>query len=435
MNLKQTGEKVEEKQYKLGRGPAYTILVVLSLLQLVDWADRSILAIGLQSIKQSFNLTDAQAGMLPSLLQFGVVIMTVPVAIFADRWARRKVIAVMDIIWSTFTLLTGLGTQLWHLLVARFMVGAGEAGYVPAGLSWLGVIFPKSIRSRIFGIFTSFNPIGTALGLMLGGVLISATHDWRVPFYVFAVPGFLLAIWVFFLPDYKVEKQPGERMLSRSFFQDWGEIFRSRAFCMITASQVFIYFTFFAFISWAPTLVQRAFNLDAGTAGMTLGLLSFIYIVGPFGGYLADKWQQRNKNGRPLFSAIVTTVTLIVGIIAWQLISLPFAWWLPIYAVMSALVAFTQPVNQTLIHDVVPVGVRATAFGTMNLIAQLFGGMTGPFVVGLLSDRLGGGAQGMQGGLTAVTFVGLIGIILIFVAMKFYPSDSAKVSDVVMAEK
>jgi MFS family permease len=120
---------VEEKQYKVRRGSAYTILIVLSLLQLLDWADRSILSIALQSIKQQFNLTDTQAGMLPSLLQFGVVIMTVPVSMLADRWARRKVIAIMDIVWSAFTLFTGLGTQLWHLLLARFMVGAGEAGW------------------------------------------------------------------------------------------------------------------------------------------------------------------------------------------------------------------------------------------------------------------------------------------------------------------
>ena len=58
---------MQEKTYQVGRGAAITILVVLALLQLSDWANRSILAISLQAIKNSFHLTDAQAGMLPSM--------------------------------------------------------------------------------------------------------------------------------------------------------------------------------------------------------------------------------------------------------------------------------------------------------------------------------------------------------------------------------
>ena len=107
---------MQEKTYQVGRGAAIAILIVLSLLQLSDWANRSILAISLQAIKGSFNLTDAQAGMLPSLLQVGVAVFLIPAAVLADRFARRKVIMVMSLIWSAFTIATGLAVQLWHLL-------------------------------------------------------------------------------------------------------------------------------------------------------------------------------------------------------------------------------------------------------------------------------------------------------------------------------
>jgi MFS family permease len=361
--------------------------------------------------------------------------MTLPVAIFADRWARRKMIAVMDIVWSTFTLVTAFSTQLWHLLVSRFMVGAGEAGYVPAGMSWLSVVFPKEKRGRIMGVFTMFNPVGTALGLMIGGLLISATGNWRIPFYFFGIPGFLLAIWVFMLPDYKVQKQAGEAMLSKSFFNDYGKVFRIKSFWCITVANTFIYFFWFAALAWLPTLVQRAFNLDAGAAGMTLGLLSFIYIVGPLGGICADKLQKRIPSGRALFTAVMSLAVTVASFICWNTINLPFTYWIVIFAVTQALMAFVQPVNQTLMHDVVPVEVRATAFGTMNLIAQLFGGMTGPFVLGAISDRLGGGAPGIQGGLVAVNAVALVGIVVLFILTKFYPGDSSRAGDLAMAEK
>ena len=425
---------MQNKEYHVGRGTSITILVVLSLLQLVDWADRSILSIALQSIKQTFNLSDTQAGMLPSLLQLGIAVMVVPVAMFADRWARRKMIAIMSVVWSTFTLFTGLGTQLWHLLVSRFMVGAGESGYAPAGQTWLGVIFPKSMRSRVFGVFTMFNPIGVAIGLIVGGILISTTNNWRVPFYVFAIPGFLLAVWVFFLPDYRADKQPGEALFSKSFFKGWGEVFRIKSWWCATIAQIFTLFMFFGVNSWVPTLLLRAYNIDTAQVGITLGLLGFLYLVGPFGGFLADKWVQRNKNGRVIFCIIVGVLISAVAIVAWTQVGIPFYSWLAIYAVLAMLMAFAQPVNQSLIHDVVPVGVRATAFGTHTLIAQLFGGMLGPVAVGAISDRLGGGTQGIQGGLVVASLVFLLGAVMLVIMTRYYPADSARVSDAVLAE-
>jgi len=425
---------MEEKQYNIGTRASIAVLVALSLLQLVDWADRSILSIALQNIKQSFNLTDAQAGLLPSLLQFGIAILVVPAAMLADRWGRRKIIAVMDLIWSTFTLFTGLGTQLWHLLVARFMVGAGESGYAPAGQTWLGVIFPKAWRSRVFGVFTMFNPIGTALGLMIGGALISATQNWRVPFYVFGIPGFLLAIWVFFLPDYKVPKQQGEAMFSKAYFKGWGDVFKIKSWWCVTVTQLFTLFMFFGISSWVPTLLIRAYGVDTGQVGLTLGLLSFLYIVGPLGGFLADKWLQRNKNGRVIFCLLVGLLIVAVGIVCWLTVGISYYLWLAIYALLAMLLAFAQPVNQSLIHDVVPVGVRATAFGTHTLIAQMLGGGMGPVAIGLLSDRLGGGTHGLQGGLIMASLVALCGVVSLLVMMKYYPSDSSKVSEAVVAE-
>jgi MFS family permease len=186
-----------ENQYRLGGAAACSILITLSLLQLIDWADRSILAISLQHIKQEFHLTDTQAGMLPSLLQLGIATFALPSAIVADRWARRKLIPIMDIIWSVFSVATGLATQFWHLLLARLMVGVGEAGYGPAGQTWLGVIFPKNIRSRVMGIFTMCHPLGAAMGLMVGGILTSSTQNWRLPFYLFGALGLVMAIIVF----------------------------------------------------------------------------------------------------------------------------------------------------------------------------------------------------------------------------------------------
>jgi MFS family permease len=428
---------MQEKTYQVSKGSSIAILVILCLLQLSDWADRSILNISLQAIKTSFNLTDAQAGMLPSMLQIGVAVFLIPAAILSDRFARRKVIMVMSSIWSVFTIVTGLATQMWHLFLARFMVGASEGGYQPAGQTWLGLTFPKEQRTRILAFFMMCVPIGVALGLFVGGALLNATHDWRTAFFVFGVPGLILAIIVLFLPDYKAVKQKGEAALSRQYFRQWGDLFKIKTYWLFIISTTFLYFMSFAIQAWAPTMILRSYpdmnTLQVGTAMGAVGLLN---LIAPLGGLLADRWQKRSVVGRPLFLIIVVILgSLAIFASASVVGKVPFQSWLPIYVLTVLRMAFMTPVMNVLVHDVTPVAVRATAVGIMLAIAQVGGGVLGPIFVGAVSDATGGGAQGIINGMIWTVPVGALSIIPTLILLKYYPRDSAKISDTVMAER
>jgi len=427
---------MQEKTYQVSRGASIAILVVLCLLQLSDWANRSILAISLQAIKTAFNLTDAQAGMLPSLLQVGVAIFLIPAAVLSDRFARRKVIMVMSLVWSAFTVITGLATQAWHLLVARFMVGSGEGGYQAAGQTWLGLTFPKEIRTRIIAIFMMCVPLGVALGLFVGGALLNATHDWRTAFYVFGLPGVVLAIIVFFLPDYKAVRHEGEGVLSKAYFSQWGEIFRVRSYWLFIISTTLIYFMVFAIQAWVPTLVLRSYpDMNTLQVGMAMGGVGLFNLLAPIAGILADRWQKRNKIGRPLFLVLATffglaavlASTLVVG-------KVPFQGWLPFYVMATLIMAFMVPVMNVLVHDVTPVPVRATAVGILLAISQIGGGVIGPIFVGAVSDATGGGSQGIVNGVIWTIPVAALSIITTLILTRYYPQDSAKISDAVMSE-
>lgn len=428
---------MQEKTYQVGRGAAVTILTVLCILQLSDWANRSILAISLQAIKDSFNLTDAQAGMLPSLLQVGVAAFLIPTAVLADRFARRKVIMVMSLIWSVFTIATGLAVQLWQLFLSRFMVGTGEAGYQPAGQTWLGLTFPKEIRTRIMGIFMMCMPLGTALGLFAGGAMLNATHDWRIAFYVFGAVGIIPAIIVLFLPDYKAERKQGEGVLSRAYFRQWGELFKIKSYWLFIISTTLLYFFVFAILAWVPTLVLRAYpDMNTLQVGIAMGATGLLNLLAPIGGIVADRWQKRNKAGRPLFLVLVTFLSLAMVIASTFIVGkISFQAYLPVYMVTALMVAFLAPVMNVVVHDVVPVPVRAVAVGIMLTVAQLAGGVLGPVFVGLVSDATGGGAQGIINGLFWTVPVAALSIVTTMMVTRYYAGDSARVNDVVMAER
>ena len=426
---------MEEKRFELSRGSAITILTILSLLWLINFADRSIMTVVLEAVKADLKLTDAQAGGLVAMVTAGIAILTIPASIFGDRWARRKVIAVMAVIWSAATLATAFCINLGQMLAARFLVGAGEAGYSPVGQAWLSVSFRKEIRSLIIGIFFAFSQLGMVIGLVVGGWLLTTTGDWRVPFYVFAIPGIILAIIVLFLPDYRMVREQGEAVLSKKYFKSWADIFKCKSYLLPTIAGIFFLTTVVAVTVWTPAILMRAYDMDAAAAGRSYGLVSLVLLLAPLGGLIADRWQKRNKSGRPLFMALTVFLALIVFAAAFLSIGQPVQLFLALLGLGTFFVALNLPVGFTVVNDVIAPGLRSTALGISVLVMQLFGATLGTVAVGAISDLLGGGASGLQWGLIWTLPVFALAIVANLMLAKYYPEDSAKCNDLVYAEK
>jgi len=426
---------MDEKKFEVSRGSAITILIILSLLWLINFADRSIMTVVLEAVKADLKLTDAQAGGLVAMVTAGIAILTIPASIFGDRWARRKVITVMALIWSAATLATAFCMNLGQMLVARFLVGAGEAGYSPVGQVWLSVTFRKEIRSLIIGIFFAFSQLGMVIGLVAGGWLLTTTGDWRVPFYVFGIPGIILAIIVLFLPDYRTVREQGEAVLSKKYFQSWATIFKCKSYLLPTISGIFFLTTVVAVTVWTPAILMRAYNMDAAEAGRSYGLVSLVLLLAPLGGLIADRWQKRHKSGRPLFMTLTVFLALIAFAAAFFSIGQPVQLFLVLLGLGTFFVALNLPVGFTVVNDVIAPGLRSTALGISVLVMQLFGASLGTVAVGAISDRLGGGVSGLQWGLIWTLPVFAMAIVTNFILARYYHLDSAKCNDLVYAEK
>jgi MFS family permease len=407
----------------------------MSFLAFMSFADRSIMAVALEPVKQAFRLTDYQAGLLGSLTVAGISILTLPCAIFGDRWSRRKMVTLMAVIWSFFTFTTGLARQFSVLLLSRFMVGAGEAGYLPAGSTWLSASFPKEKRAMIMSVFITFSQLGAAAGLIIGGVLISLTKDWRTPFFVFAIPGFIFGIMAFFLKDYKAVKEENEAVLSLAYFKNWGTIFKVKSFWLNTATSLFLYFVLIPTTIWFPTLLMRAYHMDSKQAGLTHGLLMFIVMLAPLGGFLADRWQKRHRCGRPYFIALGAAFGILIKFAAFLNVGEALPFFLSLFAIGSAFFSLIIPIGLTITNDVITPGLRSTTVGLYNFIAQIIGSTGGTIFVGAVSDRLGGGDYGLQWGIIATLPVASLAIVTSLIMSKYYWKDSAQISDELLAEK
>ena len=162
-------------------------LGVLFLGYVVNFVDRSILAILLEPIKNDLDLSDSQLGLLGGLA-FAIFYTTmgIPIAALADRWSRVKILSISIVIWSAMTAVCGLASSFMMLLLARIGVGVGEAGASPPSHSLISDYFPIETRATALSIYALGIPFGSMVGNFVGG-WGAAELGWRYTFYVQAV--------------------------------------------------------------------------------------------------------------------------------------------------------------------------------------------------------------------------------------------------------
>jgi len=413
--------------YKTGGWRAHYTLIVCTLLYVVNYMDRQVFSVILQPMKIELGLTDAQCGLATTVLIIGMAFFSFPVAYLVDRWSRRKALCLMAVFWSAATFATGLARSFAGVLIPRFLVGFGESAFVPAGTAMISASYPKERRGWAMGIFHIAIPLGAAAGVILGGML-SAKMGWRTPFLYFAIPGVILGILAFFMKDYKSVEKPETAGGLTSFVSALTDVLKLPTMRWYYAGLGIAVFMTSSVLIWLPSLMMRMLNISEATAGMITGGIGLTAIIGaPLGGFLADFWQKKNPRGRmyiPAVAYIIGGCLLIVVILTrFSPVGIVLA---GIYGICAAM---AMPAIAAISQDVVPVAHKGLSMGLAVFAQYMLGGAWGPYVVGAVSDALGGGADGLGMGVMLCGFFGIVAGIFFLVASRTYPEDLQKVKD------
>lgn len=416
----------QKMKRKVGRFSAWYILIICSLLYMVNYIDRQVLSITVIDIQRDLGLDDTQVGIIQTTFFMSMALFAFPAAYLADRWSRKKSIALMAIIWSAFTYITGLGKSFLGVLVPRSLVGIGEAGFTSGGIPMIAAAFPEEKRGRAMGIFNMAIPIGSAIGMLLGGV-ISKAWGWRMAFFIFAVPGVVLGILALFMKDYSVQAVPQEAGPKVNIFKAAITLLRIPTLLWLYLGFAMQNITLFSFLTWSPAFVMRTEECSASQAGMIVGSIAIMAILGSvLGGFIADHWQKRNERGRMLTAAIgllVASVLLVISV--WLDLTGP-GFVVGIFYGVASVVPI--PAITAVTQDVAPDHLKSVSWGMNAFCCYVLGGAWAPMIVGGISDGLGGGAHGLKVGLLLSTVGAFIGALFYWFSARHYAADQRKVS-------
>jgi predicted MFS family arabinose efflux permease len=379
------------------------VLGVLTVCYALNIADRFSISTLIEPIRHELQLSDSGVAFLTGVaLALFYVTVGIPISTLADRSNRRNILAIALVVWSGMTAVCGLVQNYWQLLLARFGVGAGEAGGTPPSTSILADKFPAAQRPMAFTVFS----LGACLGAWLGSSVAGAAAErggWRAAFLVLGIPGLLVALIVWLTvrePRRGQLDSSADRSTSVYLVDTLRFIAGQRSAVHLLAGGSVATFWSWGLMWWTPTFLQRSHHLTVGEAGELLGPM---HLVGGTAGTLLAGWLMSGRaaaDPRYVTRLLgwVTVLTTIPSIVLYWVTSKAAATAL-LWVFVPAVYFYIGPILG-LLQNVVPANMRATTCAILLFTANVANLVLAPQIIGWLSDwfagSFGAGAESLR---------------------------------------
>ena len=367
-------------------------LAVLAGINLLNYLDRYVVAAVLPELKRApLGLNDLQLG---TLMSGFLIVYMVAAPVFGrlgDRGSRTRPIAIGVFLWSLATGLSGLARNYLELLGARAAVGIGEAAYGTIAPSLLADHFPLRTRGRAFALFNMAIPVGAALGYIVGG-LIEAHYGWRAAFFVAGVPGVVLAVWVWRLPDPprgahdEPEGAAAAPSAPAGSWRVYARLVRHRPYRMTVLGYAAYTFALGGMAFWMPYFLEHVRGVPGVTATAGFGEIVVVTgFLGTFaGGWLGDYCLKFSPQAYLWLSGWVTVLAVPATYLALAS-GTPWVFYGALTVAELLLFMSTGPINTVIVNLVSP-AERACAVALSVFVIHALGDVISPSIIGGISD-------------------------------------------------
>lgn len=360
------------------------MLALIFFVSLLNYIDRQVIYAVFPLIKKDLMLTDSQLGFLASSFMIIYMCFAPLIAFFGDRFFRPRIIGMSAVFWSFATMLTGVSKNYGQMLMARALVGVGEAGYGSVSPSYLAEWFSPDVRAKVMSFYALAIPLGSALGYLLGGTL-GEEFGWRRAFFIVALPGMLLGVAAFFLRETPVKTESAEKIP----FSEYRKLLSNKTYLLICFSQAMATFAVGGLAAWMPSFFVRNYGVSVGKAGLIFGAVTVAAgILGSLtGGFLGDYLKKKTPRGYfvlAYFSFFLAVPFGLFAVLARDINTAVFLFFIAEYFVF----VHSGPYHAAII-EVTGINMRSMAFALDIFIIHAFGDAVSPALVGIVSDNFG----------------------------------------------
>jgi MFS family permease len=392
---------------------ATTALVLLTALNFVNYIDRYILPGVQEMVKHEFSASDERIGTLTFWFMLAYVLASPVTGWLGDHYRRKPLIVGAALFCSGINFFTATVHSFDTLMIRHAALGLGEACFGIFGPVILADFYPEDQRNRVLTIFNVALPVGAALGYLIGGS-VGGRYGWRMPFYVSAVPGVVVALLILFFMK-EPERGASEGAKAKLEAGVILSLVKNPAYLTAVLGLAAVTFSLGGISWWMPSFLQRVDGRSPASAGFLMGAITVVTgVVGTIvGGWIAQRWSRTNHRALylvPAWSALLAVPPSLVCFFG------PKALILPMLALAQFFIFLgTGPLNAATVNSVGP-GIRATALAGQLFLIHVLGDAPSPRIIGLVSDHSN---LNMGLGVTLITFV--IAAVLLFIGARYAP--------------
>ena len=413
---------------------AYRLLFFLTLLNLLNFVDRQLIASFSNFIVPDLGLTNAQFGFLttlPFIVFYSIAGLFM--GVLADMVNRPRLIAFGVVLWSVFTALTGAAKGFITMALPRMFIGVGESILTPTSMSLLSDSFPAKKMGFAAGFYYMGVPIGVGVSLLIAGYL-GESLGWRKCFYLLGGLGLVLGLCTLLFKDRPRKHLQNNEVKPQTLSKESTAEIIKTLFKALSASSA-LRFTILGGIFYHIALGASVFEqlwlveergFDRSNIAQIVGWIGvFAGLAGNLiGGILSDWWQENTDQGRPMFLFWLALLTLPISVYYRFVEPGSVIFWIGIIIGYFQLGCFFGPTFST-VQELVPENIKATVVSFYILTLNLIGLTIGSFVGGILADNLMSANYQEPYTLMLVVFsiISIVTIPCYFLAGKRYKKD------------
>lgn len=417
---------------RVGSARAHYWLYLLTASYALNYLDRNVFSILLESIKRDLGASDTVMGLLAGFAFVAFQsLLGLPLARWADRSNRRSILAAGIFLWSIMTTLSGMAHTVVQLAFARIGVGVGEASSnISAAL--ISDVFPKQARQRAMGIYAAGLYVGVFLGYFAGG-WVNQFYGWRAAFFIAGAPGILLALMLRFTVS-EPARGASEAVAVDNRQEPLGQTVRFMAaqtsFVLALAGFCLTSYTNFGLSVWVPAFMRRVHHLSNGEIGTYTGVVrGLVAMAGALiGGFVVERLSRKDQRWMMRAPAIASGLGGPVLLIF--LFSESTAASIAGLALASLLIAFHIGPIWAFGQAMVKVGMRTFSQATLSVVGSLFALGLAPLLIGMANDRLKiqYGDLAIRYSMITTALASSLGAILFWCAANYIDRDLTRIS-------